>query len=199
MVHLLQLHAQLLLPLSWRQLFSMTSHIWHGQSLPLGSEKQWEARRLKKKNLTELVQKERDKKEDLRKRQKKKKCKTFLPVIETSLRRYILMGRIWRAPPATMSSIRTVVCQQTRKTNHVATLQNYHLNHSASSYLRKQLISRFCCNRFRSNLISEGPAEQINFPVSVSTSYQCTFCVWTNLSLEQEGAAGFLSGFLSLP
>lgn len=72
MVHLLQLHAQLLLPLSWGQLFSMTSHIWHGQSLPLRSQKQWEVKRLKI-IIIELVQKERDKKEDLRKRQKKKK------------------------------------------------------------------------------------------------------------------------------
>lgn len=39
MVHLLQLHAQLLLPFSRGQLLPVTSHIRHGQPLPWGLEK----------------------------------------------------------------------------------------------------------------------------------------------------------------
>lgn len=67
---------------------------------------------ISRKIFTQLAQKRIDKTK-FRKRQRKNKA--ILPVIETSLRRYILMRRIWRASPATMGSIRTVVYHATER------------------------------------------------------------------------------------
>lgn len=100
-------------------------------SLSLGD---WKIRRFQKKIFTPLAQEKIDKRHS-RKRQRKNTA--ILPVIETSLRRYILMRRIWRASPATVSFIRTVVYQRTEE-NHIALLQNHPFSHSANTELDRE-------------------------------------------------------------
>lgn len=104
-------------PCAAAALVQLTATVSHDQPHPtwtvfpfgIGKAK---IRRFQEKSLLSWHKKKIDKTK-FRKRQRKNKA--ILPVIETSLRRYILMRRIWRASPATMGSIRTVVYHATER------------------------------------------------------------------------------------